>query len=139
MFVRIHVNDFFQFVGGDWVVLREATEEYRLLQNGEAWLLGAHITPLATASTHITPEPTRSRKLLLNRRELDRLTPDRRMIEVDLVAETERVRGLEHEQEPVRRIPGGHERARREGQVDVEGRAAPDLAVDADLSAHGFG
>ena len=52
----------------------QITETYVLLRNGEAWLLGAHITPLSTASTHITPEPTRSRKLLLNRKELDRLT-----------------------------------------------------------------
>jgi SsrA-binding protein len=52
----------------------QITETYVLLRDGEAWLLGAHITPLPTASTHITPEPTRSRKLLLNRGELDRLT-----------------------------------------------------------------
>jgi SsrA-binding protein len=37
-------------------------------------LLGSHFTPLATASTHIQPDPGRTRKLLLNRRELDRLT-----------------------------------------------------------------
>lgn len=52
----------------------QITETYVLLRDGEAWLLGAHITPLATASTHITPDPARTRKLLLNRRELDRLT-----------------------------------------------------------------
>jgi len=52
----------------------QITESYVMLRNGEAWLLGAHITPLSTASTHITPDPVRTRKLLLNRRELDRLT-----------------------------------------------------------------
>jgi SsrA-binding protein len=52
----------------------QITESYVLLRGGEAWLLGAHITPLNTASTHITPDPVRTRKLLLNRRELDRLT-----------------------------------------------------------------
>jgi SsrA-binding protein len=52
----------------------QITETYVLLRDGEAWLLGAHITPLKTASTHISPEPARTRKLLLNRRELDRLT-----------------------------------------------------------------
>lgn len=52
----------------------QITETYVLLRDGEAWLLGAHITPLSTASTHIHPDPGRSRKLLLNRRELDRLT-----------------------------------------------------------------
>ena len=51
----------------------QITETYVLVRNGEAWLLGAHITPLKTVSTHITAEPTRSRKLLLNRKELDRL------------------------------------------------------------------
>ena len=39
----------------------------------EAWLLGAHISPLPTVSTHIQPDPTRTRKLLLNRSELARL------------------------------------------------------------------
>ena len=42
-------------------------------KNGEAFLLGAVITPLATASTHINPESGRTRKLLLNRQELNRL------------------------------------------------------------------
>ena len=36
-------------------------------------LLGAHITPLATASTHIKPDPTRTRKLLMHRLEINRL------------------------------------------------------------------
>lgn len=48
-------------------------ESYVLLKDGEAWLFGAHITPLATASTHIKPDPTRTRKLLLHRDELNRL------------------------------------------------------------------
>jgi SsrA-binding protein len=52
----------------------QITESYVVLRGGEAWLLGAHITPLATASTHISPDPSRTRKLLLNRKELDRLT-----------------------------------------------------------------
>ncbi|OGT35077.1 MAG: SsrA-binding protein [Gammaproteobacteria bacterium RIFCSPHIGHO2_12_FULL_37_14] len=46
---------------------------YILLKRGEAWLFGASITPLKTASTHITPEPQRSRKLLLHQRELNKL------------------------------------------------------------------
>ncbi len=41
----------------------QVTESYVHLRNGEAWLLGAHITPLSTASTHIHPDPTRTRKL----------------------------------------------------------------------------
>jgi SsrA-binding protein len=49
------------------------TESYAILKDGEAWLLGAHIAPLPSASTHINPDPIRTRKLLLHRRELDRL------------------------------------------------------------------
>lgn len=49
------------------------TESYAILKNGEAWLLGAHIAPLPSASTHVHADPVRSRKLLLHRRELDRL------------------------------------------------------------------
>jgi SsrA-binding protein len=44
-----------------------------LLKGGEAWLFGALITPLPTASTHINPDPRRSRKLLLHQHELARL------------------------------------------------------------------
>ena len=44
----------------------------RLIKN-EAWILGMNITPLQTASTHIKPDSTRVRKLLLNRKELDKL------------------------------------------------------------------
>jgi len=49
------------------------TDTYVLIQNGEAYLIGTNITPLKTASTHYVTEPIRSRKLLLNRRELDKL------------------------------------------------------------------
>ena len=48
-------------------------ESYVRMKNGEAWLIGAHISPLETASTHINPDPTRSRKLLLHAKELDKL------------------------------------------------------------------
>jgi len=51
----------------------QLTESYVQLRNGEAWLLGAHISPLSTASTHVKADPTRTRKLLLHRFELDRL------------------------------------------------------------------
>ena len=52
------------------IQLRDA---YIQLKNSEAWLFGATITPLATASTHIHPDPLRSRKFLLNRQELNKL------------------------------------------------------------------
>lgn len=48
-------------------------ESYVLLKDNEAWLFGAHIQPLVTASTHDQHDPTRTRKLLLHRREIDRL------------------------------------------------------------------
>lgn len=51
----------------------QLTESYVLLKNSEAWLLGSHITPLNTASTHVNADPTRTRKLLLNQRELNKL------------------------------------------------------------------
>lgn len=51
----------------------QLTDSYITIRNGEAWLLGLHISPLLSASTHVTPDPTRTRKLLLHRRELDRL------------------------------------------------------------------
>lgn len=46
---------------------------YILLKNAEAWLFGASITPLQTVSTHITPDPQRTRKLLLHKHELNKL------------------------------------------------------------------
>ena len=46
---------------------------YVFIKNGEAFLSAALITPLQTVSTHITPEARRTRKLLLHRREIDRL------------------------------------------------------------------
>ncbi len=52
------------------VQLRDA---YVLIKDGEAFLFGALITPLPSASTHIQPDPQRNRKLLLNRREIDRI------------------------------------------------------------------
>ena len=48
-------------------------EAYVVVKNSEIVLLGAHVTPLPTASTHIRPDPTRTRKLLLNRAEINRL------------------------------------------------------------------
>lgn len=48
-------------------------EAYVVVRDGEVVLLGAHISPLATASTHIKPDPTRTRKLLLHAREISRL------------------------------------------------------------------
>ena len=52
----------------------QLTESYVILRDGEIWLLGSHITPLNTASTHKTVDPSRTRKLLLHRDEIDRLT-----------------------------------------------------------------
>lgn len=49
------------------------SEAYIMLKNGEAWLFGCRIEPLGSASTHVTPDPLRLRKLLLNQRELGRI------------------------------------------------------------------
>jgi SsrA-binding protein len=48
-------------------------EAYVIVRSGAIFLLNAHITPLKTASTHIQPEPTRTRKLLLNAAEIRKL------------------------------------------------------------------
>lgn len=48
-------------------------EAYVIVRNGEIFLLNSHITPLKTASTHIQPEPTRTRKLLLKAAEIRKL------------------------------------------------------------------
>lgn len=48
-------------------------EAYVVVKNGEIVLLGAHITPLTTASTHVHADPTRTRKLLMHREEINRL------------------------------------------------------------------
>ncbi len=48
-------------------------EAYVIVKNGEIVLLGAHVTPLPTASTHVRADPTRTRKLLLHRAEINRL------------------------------------------------------------------
>lgn len=48
-------------------------ESYVILKNNELFLFGAHISALKNASTHINPDPTRTRKLLLNRLEINRI------------------------------------------------------------------
>lgn len=46
-------------------------ESYVFIKQGEAFISGAHISPLQSASTHVDPNPTRTRKLLLHRKELN--------------------------------------------------------------------
>ncbi len=48
-------------------------EAYVIVRSGEIFLLNAHITPLKTASKHVNPEPTRTRKLLLRAEEIRKL------------------------------------------------------------------
>jgi SsrA-binding protein len=48
-------------------------ESYVVIKRGEAWLSGAHISPLLSASTHVNPDSIRAKKLLLNRHELNKL------------------------------------------------------------------
>jgi SsrA-binding protein len=51
----------------------QLAEAYVHVRNGEVFLVGAHITPLNSASTHVITDPVRARKLLLHRGEIDRL------------------------------------------------------------------
>jgi SsrA-binding protein len=48
----------------------QLVDSYVIIHKGEAWLVGAHFTPLKTACTHVVADPTRQRKLLLNHKEL---------------------------------------------------------------------
>jgi SsrA-binding protein len=48
-------------------------EAYVMVRGGELYLIGANISPLPTVSTHYTPDPTRTRKLLLQGEEIKRL------------------------------------------------------------------
>ncbi len=51
----------------------QLNEAYVVIRRGELFLLNGHISPLPTASTHINPDPTRTRKLLLNADEIRKL------------------------------------------------------------------
>jgi SsrA-binding protein len=51
----------------------QIAEGYVVIRGSEIWLIGAHITPLSSASTHVITDPVRARKLLLNRAEIDKL------------------------------------------------------------------
>lgn len=51
----------------------QLTDSYALIKNGEAWLLGAHITPLNTVAPHLHADPQRTRKLLLHQTEINKL------------------------------------------------------------------
>lgn len=51
----------------------QLVDSHVIVKNGEAWLIGALITPLSTVSTHHVAEPDRTRKLLMHRKELSRI------------------------------------------------------------------
>ena len=51
----------------------QLVDSYVLIKDGEAFLLGCHITPLNTASTHVIADPMRTKKLLLHSRQLAKL------------------------------------------------------------------
>lgn len=64
-------------VGWEVKSLREKkvqlVDSHVIIKDGEAWLLGSQIVPLATASSHVIADPTRTRKLLLHRKELAKI------------------------------------------------------------------
>lgn len=64
-------------VGWEVKSLREKkvqlVDSHVIVKDGEAWLLGSQINPLLAASSHVIADPTRTRKLLLNRKELSRI------------------------------------------------------------------
>ena len=76
-FIEDRVEAGLSLLGWEVKSLREGraqlAEAYVTIKNGEAFLVGAHFSPLLSASTHVQADPTRSRKLLMHRNELDRL------------------------------------------------------------------
>ncbi len=76
-FIEDRIEAGLSLMGWEVKSLREGraqlAESYVTIMNGEAFLVGAHFSPLLSASTHVQADPTRSRKLLLHRGELDRL------------------------------------------------------------------
>ena len=48
-------------------------EAYVVIRNGEVFIFGMHLTPLMAASTHVSPDPVRTRKLLLHARQIGKL------------------------------------------------------------------
>ncbi len=51
----------------------QLAESYVVIRDGEIWVIGMHISPLSTVSTHIVPDTTRTRKLLLKSEEINKL------------------------------------------------------------------
>jgi SsrA-binding protein len=51
----------------------QISDAYVMVRDGALWLIGSHISPLPTASTHVSPDPARTRKLLLGAEEIRRL------------------------------------------------------------------
>lgn len=51
----------------------QITEAYVVVRDEALWLIGAHFSPLPTASTHVNPVPTRTRKLLMHAEEIRKL------------------------------------------------------------------
>ena len=64
-------------LGWEVKALREGrvqfADSYVLLKDNEAFLFGCQINPLQTASTHVNPDPLRTRRLLLHRKQIDQL------------------------------------------------------------------
>ena len=51
----------------------QISDAYVIVKDGALWMIGAHVSPLLTASTHVKPDPLRTRKLLLHDAEAKRL------------------------------------------------------------------
>ena len=76
-FIEEKIETGIELQGWEVKSLREGrgqlSEAYVQIKNGEVYMIGSRITPLLSASTHIYADDTRTRKLLLHRREIDRL------------------------------------------------------------------
>ncbi|MET0280740.1 MAG: SsrA-binding protein SmpB [Steroidobacteraceae bacterium] len=76
-FIEEHLEAGLSLMGWEVKSMRsgrvQLSESYVVVSHGEVFLVGAHITPLSSASTHVITAPTRQRKLLMHRGEIDRL------------------------------------------------------------------
>lgn len=76
-FIESHYEAGLSLMGWEVKSLRagraQLKESYVIIKNGEVFLIGAHFSPLTSASTHVHADPTRTRKLLLKREEISKL------------------------------------------------------------------
>ena len=103
-------------------------EAYVVVKGGEIMLIGAHITPLSQASTHVRADPTRTRKLLMHREEINRLVGKVERAGYTLVPARLALQGRPDQ---ARGRPGQGQEAARQARHDQGARVEPRAAAAA--------